>query len=278
MADVQELGKQGHESTVHSVDPSQVTRKLRYLVSDEQVEANAVAAVVAVRPATIVVDGVTLYPYTWPTERIGAKAWHIDVNYKAFEYPQVGEIEIEFDTDGGSARITQALSHLSDHAASGIAPNHGGAIGVTENGIEGTMVEIPAFSFVYHATFATSSFSQAYALVLGGMSKSVNSTTWHGFAAGTVQFRHARGRVKKGSTRTTLDYYFRFEPVDTARTDANGIALPDRNGHDVLWYSQKPVVDESSGFLVTRSTAAHIDRVYKYSDFSALGFSYNPWT
>jgi hypothetical protein len=135
--------------------------------------------------------------------REGATAWIGEYLFKSFQYPAVGEIEIEFDTDGGTAKVTQAVSHLGDYAPSGVtAPNFGGLINVTPEGVEGFDAEIPAFNFIYHATFTSASLTQSYSLAVAGITKTVNSATWHGFAAGTVFFRAVwRGRVKRGVGR-----------------------------------------------------------------------------
>jgi hypothetical protein len=273
-----ELGKQRSGSSVRSVDPSQSQQVLVYRVTDTQDEATAAGLIAATIPATITLGGITLYPYTLTMTREGATAWIGEYLFKSFQYPAVGEIEIEFDTDGGTAKVTQAVSHLGDYAPSGVtAPNFGGLINVTPEGVEGFDAEIPAFNFIYHATFTSASLTQSYSLAVAGITKTVNSATWHGFAAGTVFFGGLAGRVKRGADQTTLSYKFRFEPIDAARTDANSISLPDRSAFDPLWYSQTREIDTSSGRLVRKSASAHIDRVYGFSDFSALALGSSPW-
>jgi len=277
LASVIELGRQRHESTVRSVDPSLYRQSLVYRVTETQAESTAAGLISAAAPATVTVNGITLYPYTLTMTREAAKSWVGEYVYRAFEYPQVGEIEIELDTDGGTARFTQARSHLGDYVASGVAPSFGGLLNVTENGVEGIDAEVAAFNFTYHATFTGAALTQAYLLTVAALTKTINSATWHGFAAGTVFFRGVGGRIRKSATEVTLAFRFRFEPIDSARTDANGISLPDRSGHDVLHYSSQHSIDAPSGRLTQKATAAHIDRVYEFSAFSAFGFSSSPW-
>lgn len=278
MASVIELGKQRTGSSVRSRDFGQCQAVLVYRVTDTQAEATAAGLISATIPATIVQGGVTLYPFVLSMTREGATAWIGEYLYRAFEYPAVGEIEIELDTDGGTAKITQAVAHLGDYApAGGVADNYNGMLNVTPEGVEGLTAEIPAFNFIYHATFTSVSMSQAYAMTVAAITKTKNASAWHGFAAGTVFFRGLGGRIKRGSTQTTMAYRFRFEPIDAARTDANGISLPDRSAFDPLWYSQRRVVDGTSGRLVRRSAVAHIDQIYGYAEFSALGLGASPW-
>lgn len=271
-AAVVELGLEGSRSTVFALDPSQGGQKRVFSVTNETDPDNVHAAVIAAPgyASSVDIDGRSYYPTTFNHERLGKDVWRSTVDYKAFEFPPVNEIEVEFDTDGGSARVTQALSHIGDYVASGTAPNYNGAINVTDDGVDGVDIEIPAFQWSYHITLTTADLDQAWVLAVASMTKSVNSATWHGFAAGTVLFLGLRGRAKYGSTESQLEFRFRFEPVDSARTDANGISLPDRNGHDVLWYRSRDLLD-ANGNLVKRATSAHIDRVYRYAAFSSLG-------
>lgn len=277
MASVIELGRQRHESTVRSVDPSLIQQTHVFRVTDTQAESTAAGLISAAAPATLTVNGITLYPWTLTMTREGATSWVGEYVFKSFEYPQVGEIEVELDTDGGTARFTQAISHLGDYAAAGTAPNYGGLLNVTENGVEGVDAEVSAFNFTYLATFTGAVLTQSYLLNVAALTKSINSAAWHGFAAGTVIFRGVSGRIKKSATQVNLSFGFRFEPIDVAHTDANGIALPSRSGHDVLHYSTTRTIDTAAGKLTRQATSAHIDRIYNFSAFSAFGFSTSPW-
>lgn len=276
---LQRVVKQGHENTTHAVDPSELAQRWVWLATGSNVETDIKAAVLADAPATVTVDTFTLQQTTLVITRLAATAWQAELNYRAFEYPVPNDIEISFDTDGGSARITQALVHLSDHAPSGVTPaNFFGAINVTEQGVEGITIEVPAFTFEYHATMTAASITQAYAATVGGLTKTVNTSSWHGFPAGSLLFRGAKvPKMRKSAPQATIEFRFRYEPLDSARTDANSIALPDRNGHDLLWYSQRAEVDTSASRLIRRSVSAHIDRVYNYGNFNSLGLGASPW-
>lgn len=276
--DVIELGKHSR-ATTHAVDPKDLEQSYVYQAKGSNDEPTIKAAIIGVAPATVTVDTFTLYQTTLRIGRIAPDTWRCEMRYRAFELPAPGDIEISFDTEGGTARVTQALAHLSDHAPSGETPaNFYGAINVTDSGVEGTDIEVPAFNFEYHVTFTAASVTQTYATTLGLMTKSVNQSLWHGFAAGTVFFRGVSSpKIKKSAPTADLVFKFRYEPVDSARTDANSISLPDRNGHDVLWYSQRRDVDTSAERLTHRSVSAHIDRVYSYANFSTLNLGASPW-
>src|SRR5690606_28437855 len=83
-------------------------------------------------------------------EEIAPGMWLGVVRYTKPENapPQVGESSFSFETRGGSQHITQSLATVGSYAAPGIAaaPDFGGAIGVTENGVDGVDITVPVYT------------------------------------------------------------------------------------------------------------------------------------
>lgn len=270
--------RRGYDQVTSSLDPSQSSRRRVALVTGAGSVNSAITAAQAdaAFPATLTQDGLTFHRFSHETETQGYDVYRITFTYRPFEFPQVGDIEVEINTDGGTGNATLALAHVGDYAPAGItATNTQGVIGVTmRNGqveVEGVEVEVPTFEFVFHATITTASFTQSYAATVAAVTKTYNNATWCGFAAGEVFFRGMSGRLKKGSTNSTLSYRFAAAPIVSAHTDVNGIALPNRKPWDVLTYSRYEVTDETTGQVISGVRDAHIDRVYATSTFTSLG-------
>ena len=73
-------------------------------------------------------------------------------------------------------KVTQAVAHIGDYAPSGqIAPNFGGAIGVTPDGnVEGVEVPAPSGKYSEHWVLSRLWVTDAYLMTLAGMTGSVN--------------------------------------------------------------------------------------------------------
>ena len=89
----------------------------------------------------------TLEPIVVDTEA-GTGKWDCRVRYVKPEKipPEVGESNFSFDTGGGTQHITQSLSTIGRYAASGTAPDFGGAIGVTHDDVEGVDITFPVYN------------------------------------------------------------------------------------------------------------------------------------
>jgi len=51
----------------------------------------------------------------------------------------------------------------------------------------------------------------------------------------------------------------------------------DKEGNDYLWIEYEPSEDATANALTNRPKAVHVERVYDYTDFSALGLP-DPWS
>lgn len=262
----------GSRDTEVSIEIMGQRKTLAYVIRGTQSEATALTTAEATRPASTTVGVFTLYPVKLDLRRVGFEIWHATYTYSPYEQVTVGDIEESFDTDGGTIHITQALSHLGDFAPPGdTANNYGGLINVTNDSVEGIDIEVPGFAFELRGTLAAASITNAYKLQLAELTKTVNIASWKGFPAGTVMFKGASGGLKKSQSEGNITYKFTVESIDAAHTDANGIALPNRNGWDLIWYRATEVIDGTTNDVVRRSVSAHIDRVYYYSDFTLIG-------
>ena len=202
----------------------------------------------------------------------GAGMWDVEVPYGPMEKPDVGEFTVSFDTSGGTAHITQALEHILSYERDfGTAPDHSGAIGVTENGPEGTEIVVSQFAWTEHWVLPLSYASFSYALTLKALTGKVNETSFRNFQPGEVRFDGTQARASsKDPTHAALDYRF-------TQSDNVADAMPDfqtgivKQGWHYIWVEYEKAEDSLSKSLVHQPKAAHVERLYKKAEFGLLG-------
>lgn len=202
-------------------------------------------------------------------ERIGQQEWQGTVTYGRTGQPE-GEVVWEFDTTGGQQKVTQSLMTVGRYAPQGqTAPDMGGAIGVTNNGVEGVEITVPVFAFSLRATLPDSAVTPAYRLTLFRLTGTVNAAPFLGFAAGEVLFLGATG-TKRNAENWEITYKFSASP-NMANIAIGQITVPAKKGWEYLWVRYADDVDAVAKWAVKRPIAAYVEQVYPYGDFSLLG-------
>jgi len=250
---------------VASESPSLVSE---YHVLDESDEFLAEAALNSATPATlgswtknsVSIDG-----------RVGVNAWKGTVEWGAFKSPEIGESSYSFDTSGGTAHVQTSLATLSATPAPGMpaAPNFQGAIGVTDDGVEGVDIAAPAFTFEETHYFAAAYVTAAYKLSLFNLTGSWNSAPFKGFATGECMFLGASGSLKD-HTMWELNYRFSAQPNRTAFA-FGPITVPLKRGWDYVWGRYREVEDAPSGHLARRPIAAYVEQVSPSGNLALIG-------
>jgi hypothetical protein len=120
-------------------------------------------------------------------EPLANDIWEGSVRYGLTETndpPQTGESSFAFDTGGGSQHITQSRATINAYAPSGeTAPNFQGAIGVTDNGVEGVDITVPVYHFSETHYLDDAVVTPAYKGTLFGLTGTVNNASFKGLAA-----------------------------------------------------------------------------------------------
>lgn len=251
---------------------------LKYVVEGTDDDAAVFTAVDAARPSTY--DGL---PWETTTiEPIDATAWKADVRYSAKantakaspgaaiptpELPVFG-----FDTTGGTIHITQARENISNHVASGTAPNYKGAINVTNDGVAGVDIVHRVYSFTEQWMIAAGDVAdlQSAAFSLTGKT---NNATFRGLAAGECLFMGARG-TRRADGDYEVEFQFAGSPNRTPDQIGDITFSTPIKGWNVLWVRYKSTVD--AGRTVQVPESAHVERVYDEGDFSTLGIGTDP--
>lgn len=208
-------------------------------------------------------------------EEVAPGTWLALVRYASGSTaPEVGESTFAFETRGGTQHITQSLQTVGSYASSDIpgAPNFRGAIGVTENGVEGVDITVPVYTFTETHTLAATTVTNAYKATLFGLTGRVNNGSFKGLAAGECLFLGAAGsrRGTSGGDLWEISFAFAGSPNVTGLSvgTISGIA---KKGWEYLWVRYQEAEDTSAKMLVRKPVAAYVERVYRDGSFSALG-------
>lgn len=198
-------------------------------------------------------------------EPLGGGVWKGRVRYVRID----GDSEYTFDTGGGTTKITQSLETISSHAPGGLtAPDFEGAIGVSEDKVDGVEITTPQFEFTETHTFSDASVSGAYKLAIFNLTGKTNNASFKGLARGECKFMGASGS-KRGDEKWTITFRFAGEKNVTGQVvgDITGI---DKKGWEYLWVRYADFEDTAAFALAKRPVAAYVERVYEEGDFSTL--------
>lgn len=238
------------------------TAELIYIVQGTDDDVQVRSLVAATSPTSYV--GLNRDNFTIDT--LGAGIWECKVHYVKFTV----DSQFSFDTGGGTQHITQSLANIQRQAAPGfVAPNFFGAIGVSEDRVDGTDITVPVFNFTETHYLDDAAVDGAYKLALFSLTGRVNNAGFKGFAKGEVLFLGASGS-KRGLDDWELTFRFAASPNASGLTvgSINGI---NKEGWHYLWVRFADDEDAVSKTLIKRPIAAYVEQVYPYGDFSGLG-------
>ena len=209
-------------------------------------------------------------------ERLTEEVWLGTINYGEFTGGDGSDLEtggstFQFETGGGTQHITQSLStnRFSPTGDTDDIPDHKGAIGVTEDGVDGVDIIIPSYSFSETHFLDVSLVTPAYTLILFSLTGRVNDALFKGFQPGECLFLGA-----SGSRRTKGDWsiQFKFSAIPNATgLSFGGIDDIEKKGHDYLWFPYEDDEDGVAKKLKKTAIGAYVEKVYEDGDFSLLG-------
>ncbi len=197
---------------------------------------------------------------------VGGGVWEGTARYVKW----TSESQYSFDTGGGTQHVTQSLVNVQQVAAPGfLAPNFYGAIGVTDDRVEGTDITVPVFNFTETHYLLTNLVTPAYKLALFNLTGKVNGGLFKGFAKGEVLFLGASGS-KRGLDDWEITFRFAASP-NVASLSLGSITGVSKEGWHYLWVRFIDDEDNTAKALIKRPIAAYVEQVYPYGDFSGLG-------
>lgn len=251
---------------------SDQSAELTYVVRGTEDDGEARAAVITASPTSH--QG--LDRDDTEVEEVSPGTWLAIVRYASSgsRLPEAGSSVFSFETRGGTQHITQSLQTVGAYASSELpaVPNFRGAIGVTENGVEGTDITVPIYTFSETHYFPPEVVDSAYKASLFGLTGRVNDASFKGLSAGECLFLGAAGS-RRGTSADDLweiSFVFAGSPNVTGLTvgTITGIA---KKGWEYLWVRYQEAEDTSAKMLIRKPVAAYVERVYRDGSFSALG-------
>jgi hypothetical protein len=204
---------------------------------------------------------------------LGDNAWQVTINYeKTGAEPSTSDPmkrARSFDTTGGTQHITQAYAETKFGTN---APDQRKAIGVDSNGVNGVDVVVPQLQWQEQYDVPNAYVTAAYVRGLAGVTGTTNSSSFRGFEAGEVLFVGCSGSQEwddqKGKGPWSLSFRFVASKNVTGETigDISGVS---KKGHEYLWVRYEDAVESNA--LLKKPKAVYVNKVYRESDFSALG-------
>jgi hypothetical protein len=204
---------------------------------------------------------------SYDVEQIADRIWVGTVNY-GYNKKDVGDIEYNFDTGGGSQKITQTISPLSVTKYGTNAPDFKGAINVDSNSVNGVDIIVPVYSFSETRIVDNDDVGASLKSALFNLTGKTNNAAWHGFAAGEVLFMGASGSRHGRRGDWEINFKFGASPNKTNITigTISGIS---KKGWEYLWVLYEKSTDQNC--LIQVPKAVYVHQVYASGDFSALG-------
>lgn len=245
-----------------------------FLVKDEPSFAVAAALVESVLPAFVIVQGVTCVFQSYRFKELGGGCWEFFAKYGRREPNQTNAVTAQFDATGGTSHITQSIQTLQKKFDAGetVVYDFGGAIGVSNDGVEGTDIETPGYSFQYTIYLPIALWTPTYRLRLRKLSKKYNNAAWSSpegdiFEAGEVRYRGFQAS-RRGFDDVELTHLFHAE--DNRILTAGGITGITKRGQDYVWYRYAESDDTSGAPILKYPVAAYVEEVYHPGNFADL--------
>ncbi len=207
-------------------------------------------------------DGLDADSYTLDPQ--GGGVWLANVNYKVRN--QSSE---SFDTTGGTVHVTQSFG---TNRFGTLAPDFQGAIGVSDDKVDGVDITIPAYKFSETHLIPRAFVGTSYKNTLFQLTGKVNNATFKNFAAGEVLFLGSTGQ-RRGREDFEITYNFAASPNIASIVFTSSITVLDKEGWDYMWLYYDDQVDGVAHRIVRRPRAAYVERVYERADFGLLGLS-----
>jgi hypothetical protein len=229
------------------------------------------------------VAGMQLLAEQYSVSYLGDNAWQLTISYEKAGAEDAAQPEPlkrarSFDTTGGTQHITQACSVGSGGALDfekrfpSSATNMSGAIGVDSNGVNGVDIVVPQLQWQESYDVPNAYVTSAWIRGVSGITGTTNNAAFRGFEAGEVLFVGCSGSQEwddqKGRGPWSLSFRFVASKNVTGQT-IGSITGIEKKGHEYLWVRYEDAV--SSGTLLKQPKAVYVSKVYKDSDFSALG-------
>ena len=188
------------------------------------------------------------------------------VIYGPNEPREVGSSQFQFDTGGGTQRITQSLGTRRYGTNT---PDFKGAIGVTKDSVQGVDITVPVYNFAETHILSADIVTESYKLTLYNLTGKVNTDSFRGKAPGEVLFLGASGSTRDAQS-WEVTFRFAGSPNKTGLT-VGDITDIEKKGWEYLWVLYEDQEDDTANRLVKRPIAVYVEQVFYTDSFAGLG-------
>ncbi len=269
---------EAQESRDASVDADSSSIDVVYIVTGTDSEGSVFAAVNFEAPAAWQLSsGVTLVKAGISSTRV------TDYWYKAtVRYGIAAKIErqedsppiFSFEIGTTTAHITQSLETVKRYNKFGnsdevIVEDFEGAIGVTNDGIDGCDILVPTLDFSETRYIPRYKITGAWKKNLARMAGKWNNAPFKGFQPNEVQFLGASGS-QRGAEDLEISFKFKAEE-NIENLTVGKITGISKKGNEYLWVRYNEELDPKSKTIVRRPRSAHVERVHLTTNFALIG-------
>jgi hypothetical protein len=176
-----------------------------------------------------------------------------------------------FDTTGGTQHITQSYQTLGRYAAQGhTAPDHNGAIGVSDGEVTGCDIIVPQLSFTMSQS-RRGVITLGYIKQLASITGKINNNYFLGFDIGELLFEGASGSQNYSGDEATFDLTYKFSALpNTQNLTIGNIVVSYKRGWDYMWVQYIETEDVNSKTMQKKPFAVYVERVYQEANFNLL--------
>lgn len=245
-------------------------------------QAVYVAAKFLIPPAIATPSGILYHNDKIRVKTVGYGIYSINVSYTKFD---MGAIDVEWDTTGGTVRVRQSQRTVGAWKAGGDvndglppndpawpnpggAPDHKGLIGVHGDDVDGAEKIIPALKLTVTFKHPVAFVSMSYIKNLASWVGRTNDDMFLEFAPGELLYMGTRGRL---STNSETSVAYEFAASENFLRDIGDFVQVFKSGHDILWSDDHPVDNKGEG--VRQPRWLYVENLYDSLDFAgAFGF------
>jgi len=249
--------------------PPTENHRFRLVGTDDQNVATSY--VMGGTPNLVTTNWGILYRQDLELNRTAYNQWDVEIPY-AKDINDTGEWSWDFDTTGGTVKITQARQEVSRYPA-GSAPDQQGAIAVDGNEVKGVEIVVPAMRVNVTYRYPEGAITLSQAKYLSDITGTVNNDSFLTFAPGQVLFLGARGGDGTNS-ESVVSYQFAMAANESGLNIGN-IGGVDKEGWEVAWirYQDTITVVEGDDKPTRVPQYVYVDRVYEQIPMAvSLGF------
>ena len=225
----------------------------------------------------LVLDTIEVEPVVVDENGSGIDLWKATVTYKRQRSIEEDNSE-SFDTSAGTQHITQSIQTIARY---GYAPDCGGAIGVTNDSVEGVDITVPTLNFTERHFYKEFTWSQRK--TVADLTGTVNLKPFREFLSGQVLFLGATGSRSDRKPETPWEVTYQF----AAQPNVQGLVVGNITGINKYGWqymhiryqatdatvgdSDDPFADPAQTFRIQYPVGVYIEQVYPYGDFELLG-------